>query len=226
MTLPAARRRALEQREHRAGPWRAGRCLGRCGRFYEATGGDQWDVQDSGALARQVGISTDEVRSLIQYLEGQNLLKAHWTLGGQPPSVNIEHLGVAEVEEALAEPDEPTEHFAPINSINIYGDVHNSQVGMAGGDLNQPATFNGTQSDAVRAWLDKYRAVLPELDDGLRVSAEQQLDLVANELDKPEPSEVVVNGVLGSLRAFAQSAVASAGAGAMGLAEVIAHWPF
>ncbi len=57
---------------------------------------------------------------------------------------------------------------------------------------------------------------------------EQQLDQVAAEIARSEPEVVVINGLLGSLRYFAQSAIASAGAGAgaLGLTEVMAHWPF
>lgn len=122
---------------------------------------------------------------------------------------------------------------APVTSLSATGEakiegVTGGQAGIAGDDLKQTATYNVYRSGAVEAWLDAYRAALPELDEGLRAVAEQQLDQLATEIAKPEPQEIVVNSLLGSLRSFAQNAIASAGAGAgtLGLAEVIAHWPF
>lgn len=121
---------------------------------------------------------------------------------------------------------------APVTSFNASGEsriegVTGGQTGIAEHDLQQAVTYHVTH-EAVKAWLDEYRAALPELDEALRAVAEQQLDQVAAELGKPEPQEIVVNSLLGSLRSFAQNAIASAGAGAgtLGLAEVIAHWPF
>jgi hypothetical protein len=79
----------------------------------------------------------------------------------------------------------------------------------------------------VKAWLNEYRALLPELDEGVRDLAAQQLDQAAAEVERIEPRPVVLNSLLGSLRTFAQNAIAAAGAGAgtMGLTEVLAHWP-
>jgi hypothetical protein len=127
-------------------------------------------------------------------------------------------------------------HFhiaAPVTAVQASGrssieGVTGSQAGVAEGNVRQTATYNGTQTDAVRAWLDEYRAVLSELDEALQAVAQLQLNQVAAEVEKPEPQPAVVNGLLGSLRSFAQNAIASAGAGAgtIGLTEVVAHWPF
>ena len=145
-----------------------------------------------------------------------------------PPHVQIEHRGVAEVEEALAEPDKPTTHFAPINTITVYGNVSGGQFAVAGRDVSQSITYDKSQSDEIRRLLDEYRSALPELDGSVRTVAQQQLDQVAAEVEKAQPHPAIVNGLLGSLKSFAQNGVAAAGAGAgtMGLAEVLAHWPF
>jgi hypothetical protein len=93
--------------------------------------------------------------------------------------------------------------------------------------VTQTYVHDPSTNDAVKSWLRRYREALDELDSGVRPLAEQHLDQVATEIESPEPHPVVVRTLLGSLREFAQSAVASAGAGAgtIGLAEVIAHWP-
>lgn len=121
---------------------------------------------------------------------------------------------------------------APITSIQASGrssiaGVSGGQTGVAGHDLMQTKVFTSAQKDAVTSWLKDYRDALPELDESIRPIAEQQLEQVAVEVTKDEPRPAVINGLLGSLKSFAQSAIAAAGAGAgtMGLAEVVAHWP-
>ena len=122
---------------------------------------------------------------------------------------------------------------APVTTVRATGGsviegVTGGQSGAAGHDLHQRATYTITHNEAVKAWLREFRSALSEIDGVLRPVVEQQLEHVEAEIAKPEPQEVVVNGLLASLRSFAQNAIASAGAGAgtMGLAEVVAHWPF
>lgn len=121
----------------------------------------------------------------------------------------------------------PSTTVTASGSASVEG-VTGGQTGAAGHDIQQTATFNITHNEAVRAWLDEYRAALPEVNETLRPIVVQQLDQVTAEIEKPEPQEVVVNTLMGSLRTFAQNAVASAGAGAgtIGLTQVLAHWPF
>ena len=121
----------------------------------------------------------------------------------------------------------PSTSVTALGSASVTG-VTGGQTGAAGHDLTQTATFNSTYTEAVRAWLDEYRAALLEVSEAVRPIVAQQLDQVAAEIVKDEPQEVVVNTLLGSLRSFAQNAIASAGAGAgtMGLTELLAHWPF
>jgi hypothetical protein len=121
---------------------------------------------------------------------------------------------------------------APVTSVQASGastieGITGGQTGAAGGDLTQTAMYNAARGDAVKAWLEEYRGALPELDETVRTVAEQQLDQVAAEVSKAEPHSMVVSGLMTSLKTFAQNAVAAVGAGAgtMGLAEVVAHWP-
>lgn len=126
-------------------------------------------------------------------------------------------------------------HFhiaAPVTTLQASGgstiqDVAGGPTGIAGNDLTQTTTDNGSQVQAIRAWLNEYRVSVAELEEGVRPVAMQQLDQVAAEIEKDEPHPAIVNGLLGSLRSFAQNGIAAAGAGAgtMGLAQLVAHWP-
>jgi hypothetical protein len=132
--------------------------------LYEATGGDEHAFPSAYELADSVGIPRADLSALVNYLAGENLLEGHWDFDG-PSSVQIRHRGVVEVEEGLARPDQPTEHFAAISSIHFHGNVTNSQAALAGRDVAQTASYDGGQNDAIVAWLQQYTAALPELDE-------------------------------------------------------------
>jgi hypothetical protein len=77
-------------------------------------------------------------------------------------------------------------------------------------------------------------ALLGEIAEAWRREAIWRSEHEANRIDeqnsdaRTEPRPVVLNSLLGSLRTFAQNAIAAAGAGAgtMGLTEVLAHGGF
>ena len=194
--------------------------------LYEFTGGDESEPCNADSVLTTADVARDD-RALLDFLEGEGLIRTRRNAGGNAYLIQITHPGVVEVEQALASPNEPTQHFAPINSITIMGNVSGGQIGIASGDLTQTAMYNGSQSDSVKAWLEEYRAALPGLDDGLRLVAKQQLDQAMAEIDKPDAHPGLIGGLLTSLKSFAQSSIAAAGAGAgtMVLTELVANWP-
>lgn len=194
--------------------------------LYEGSGGDEQRFIGVADITQKVEAAPDSLRAAIQYLEGEGLLTAMKAWGGDPLRVQIRHAGVVEVEQGLTRPDAPTEHLAPLNSIVIYGDVRNSQIG-AGSTVNQHASFDASQLSEVRAWLQRYRSALSELDDDLRPLAEKQLDQAEIEIETESPRRTIVHGLLGSLREFANAALTAAGtsAGTLALSGVIQNWP-
>lgn len=74
-------------------------------RLYDATGSSQLASVDQYELGDELGLSREETDRVIEYLQGE--LLAHAGLGG----VGITHLGVLEVERALSNPKQETEHF-------------------------------------------------------------------------------------------------------------------
>ena len=117
---------------------------------------------------------------------------------------------------------------APSVHASGHGSVQGVAAGAANRDLVQSVTFTPESSDTVRAWLAEYTDALPHFDAGLQPLLTNQIEQVSAELDKEEPQDVVVTTLLGSLKTFAENAAAAAGAGAgtMGLTQLLAHWPF
>jgi hypothetical protein len=89
--------------------------------LYEMADGSQTnfvatrDIAERLGLVFEYGKDHDEVFAIVQYLEEERLIEAT----GDGEAVNLTHLGILEVEQAQSQPDEPTQHFAPINLV--YG---------------------------------------------------------------------------------------------------------
>jgi hypothetical protein len=86
-----------------------------------------WDV--GGIL----NFEEEYTSNIFNYLAEEELIEGM----GAGLGLLITHAGVKEVEEALSEPNKPTEHFSPINQYNI-------NIGNMSGGAIQQATNNST----------------------------------------------------------------------------------
>ena len=162
--------------------------------LYDTTGGSEDQLARPGefqAAQEAAGdpVTADELRDTIRYLEGEHLLRPHRTLGGIP-SVQIEHSGVVEVEQAMSQPERPTEHFVPIvNITNVQGDVIGSQIQQGSPWASQSGTISVNQAEQVRTFITAARdaANLPELDSDDRTKVLGDLEFMEKELSKREP---------------------------------------
>jgi hypothetical protein len=84
-------------------------------KLYDLSGGSgrarilMWEV------GQQLNFNKEVVANTVDYLQGENLIQ-HVALGGY---IAITHAGKKEVEQALGAPDKRTEHFSPIQVLNI-----------------------------------------------------------------------------------------------------------
>jgi hypothetical protein len=74
-------------------------------------------------LGDELGLSSEETDRVIEYLK-EELLLTYQGLGG----ISITHLGVLEVERALSNPKQETEHFPPAINVIQVGSMHGSQI--------------------------------------------------------------------------------------------------
>ncbi|MEC5395755.1 hypothetical protein [Bergeyella sp. RCAD1439] len=107
--------------------------------IYEESNGEEGYIFNMWEIGKYLNFTREETSSIFDYLEGEGLLKS-MTLGG---GFSITHLGIVEVEEALSEPDQPTEHFLPFSQYNT---IHIEN--MNGGAIQQ-ATNNSTINNIV-----------------------------------------------------------------------------
>jgi hypothetical protein len=90
--------------------------------IYECTDGDKFTGISEGEIQKAFELDRETVRSIVSYLIEEDLLR-RITMN----VVGITHQGVLEIEDALSNPEEATEHFLPVNVINI-GTMNNSNI--------------------------------------------------------------------------------------------------
>ncbi len=93
-------------------------------RVYDLSDGDSDYCVDPIEIGGQYGWTQEETRRIFRYLINEGLL----SLANVSDNIKITHAGVVEIEQALYAPDTATDHFPPINVINVYGNVQDSQL--------------------------------------------------------------------------------------------------
>jgi len=192
--------------------------------LYERTDGRMLDIVPVPELASQLGWQLSDAEAAVEYLEQECLL----SFPVAENAVSITHLGVVEVEQALAAPNEPTTHFAPLNLVYVQGDVVSSQI-QSGGTGNAQRQ-RGVLVEQERAHIDEFLAEFrrsladehfPAVE---RREAEVFVDAIEAQLTLPEPNETVVREGLQTLRSVAENLAASGMF--MGLIELARHIHF
>ena len=77
-------------------------------------------------LGEELGFDAKLTGVVTEYLSGEGLIK-YATMGG---GISITHRGIVEIEQALGDPDEPTDHFPALNVIYV-GQMIDSQIQQA-----------------------------------------------------------------------------------------------
>jgi len=190
---------------------------------FEECGGSTSKPVHQQAVAARLGYDKELADNIGEFLVGEHLLDFH-TFG---PTYVLTHEGVQEVEEALAAPERPTEHFPAIVIAKNY-----IQVGSMVASAIQQGSHDSTQIvesqvvvEALRQLAADLRAALtgPDLDE----DAAAQLARLDEELAAPKPRRAVIRETLRSLQAIVEGAF-GAGLAAnaphlLALAERLAH---
>ena len=75
-------------------------------------------------IGQELGFGVDEVERIVSYLVNEGLVDYIGIVGGH---ISISHKGIKEIESALYNPQKSTEHFPPINIIQI-DKIHHLQT--------------------------------------------------------------------------------------------------
>ena len=135
----------------------------------------------------------------------------------------IEHEGVRQIENALQQPDHPTEYFPPVNIINIQS-MHGSQIVQGSTQTtitNQPVTAPDIED--LRRLLTEIKELASKVN--IEGDAKDEFDsecaTIEAQLKSPRPKRTIIREGLASIRTILEGAAGEAiGAG---LFQTIAH---
>lgn len=179
--------------------------------LYAITNGDELVLANPRDSEFATEYDFDEVQSAIKYLEGENLVKPHWTIGRSLPHLEISHFGVLEVEEGMSNADTETEHFVAFNSLNVtvvHGDLHATQFQQGVSNSNQTLIMSSEDTESAKAILEAIKENIGGLGVPEDVKSELESDLlvVERELLKRSPRAVILRSCFETMRQIIVSA--------------------
>jgi len=176
-------------------------------KLYDMVEGDESRIIHMENVGNELGFGRDYSFQIGSYLKGENLLE-YVTSGG---GVQLTHKGVQEVEEAIANPNEPTEHFAPFNIINI-GTMNNSQI--------QQGTVNSTQTQIIeQSKIPEIQGILQKISDSLeqlelqepqKADLKTEIETITAQLKSSTPKKSIISECFGTITSILDNAASSA----------------
>jgi len=159
-------------------------------------------IFEASEIAEEIGLEGNEAELIVEYLEGENLLKTHDDSG---ESISITHYGMLKIEEALSKPNEPTEYFPPVNIIYNYGAMHNSPIMQGSTGSNQ--TFNLTENNTteLKKFIELFEqrfVELPFKSEEDRDEAVAEIQTIKTQLASPRPKEFIIQESRKTLRSI------------------------
>ena len=129
-------------------------------RLYEVSGGSTRGAIQMEEIGSEFGLDRKETGRIVDYLHEERLVDS-FAAGGM---IKITHAGVVEVEEAIAEPEQPTEHFPSVVIAETYiqaQTISNSQFQIRTTDSQQQiGTVSGEE---LRELIGDLRRLVSEL---------------------------------------------------------------
>jgi hypothetical protein len=166
-------------------------------KVYKETAGGTFCIVDTDDIGQELGMDDLSSRRIVQYLIEEGLLQARGLGGG----IGISHDGVLEVEQALASPDKPTQHFLPVNIINVQS-MNNSVIQQGTKHSTQNVTITADNISELKSFLNDFKTALAKM----QFTAETQNELLAEittleaQANSPKPKRTIIGEALKSLR--------------------------
>lgn len=152
-------------------------------KLYERTNGNKFEFIEVTSIGEELKLDRDSAWRIVYYLNDEGLLEIRTNA-----HVSIAHLGIIEIEEALTNPEEPTEHFLPVNII--YADtITDSQIQLGGIGNIQITEYRKEDLQALLGIIDSILKDLESFDlqpdDEQKVRADLQTALEQAKSSKP-----------------------------------------
>ena len=182
---------------------------------YEVSEGSTLQIFEMWKVGEELGFDRKLTGVVTEYLSGEGLIK-YTTLGG---GISMTHGGIVEIEQALDNPDEPTDHFPPLNVIYV-GQMIDSQIQQASPAAAQ-VTFREGKDEELRALVESLSNSIEEfgLDDQEKSDLQAEILTIEAQTSKSKPNRTIIAESLTSIRTILEQAAGAALA--VGFIEVI-----
>jgi len=176
-------------------------------KLYETVDGREDRYASYEKVGEEFGFDKDLSYRIAEYLKGEFLLE-FVTLGG---GIKITHFGIQEVEQALAEPDQSTTHFMPVNVINI-GTMTNSQIQQGSNNSIQTQIIDQDKIPAIQEFIQKLSNSMEELglEENDKNDLSVEIDTAKTQLQSSKPKKNILQECFMTIKNILERAASSA----------------
>ncbi|MCK4348668.1 MAG: hypothetical protein KAW47_08635 [Thermoplasmatales archaeon] len=148
-------------------------------------------------MGNELGFDRAETDRISQYLVGEYLME----YAAQGGIIAITHQGVIEVEDALSNPEEPTQYFPPVNIINIHH-MQNSQIQQGTVESTQSQHIELKTKNDIFEFVELVKSKLPDLSLNAEDMAEIEADIntVQSQISSSRPKKSILRECLSSMQ--------------------------
>jgi len=157
-------------------------------------------------IGDQLGFTRNVADLVGCYLRDEGLIEFH-TFG---PMIGITHCGVKEVENALSEPDVPSEYFPAVNIISV-GQMINSQVQQNSPHASQMWVHDLADYESLDQLVKRLEKCSSELELSSQERAEihRHVQTIKTQMASSEPKVDLIQKCLGSVKRILEGMVGS-----------------
>ncbi len=165
-------------------------------KLYKETNGSESYMVNMWELGKELEYDRETTSNIVEYLQGEDLLVPR-ALGG---GIAITHYGIKEIEEAYEYPNEPTEHFMPINVINIEN-MNNSSIQQGTIHSTQNNHFDTNELSELKQIISELQKVISELEESdLKEELVAENETLISQSKSPKPKKNIVKETLKSIK--------------------------
>lgn len=167
-------------------------------RLYEETNGNEKALKNMSEIGRGLELSSDEIRKIVEYLVGENLV-AYRAMGG---FIAITHKGLVEVERVLLRPKVPTTDFPAMINILHVQNMNGSQVQQGTYLSTQSQVVSSPEIELIKSVIEKLKANLPDipLSPDLKNEADAEIQTIEAQLKSSKPKINIIRESFQTLR--------------------------
>lgn len=150
------------------------------------------EMVDGREIGDKLGFNEKQFVRTIYYLFDEGLLEL-----GTSNQAGITHEGIKEVEQALENPEESTEHFPANVYVNIIENMSNSGILQGTVNSEQNITINQQSKNEINQILDEILSRLNEIDDvTLSNDIRAEIETIKSQLKSSNPKKSIIKSCL------------------------------